>query len=177
MTLNVKLLFPALVGLSVLTLAGCTCVKPGEECADPVLMTEVVEEVVVIEEPLDTVVVPLGIGEARTTEGMLPVYFNFDSSAVGEDQKPRVQVNADFMDANVDYMVRIEGNTDSRGTDEYNMALGERRALSAQQYLMDLGVEEARLTTVSYGKERLLLNGQSEDAWSQNRRCDFVVAK
>lgn len=169
MTLNAKMLLPALLGLSVLTLTGCSCNKPGAECADPVLATPVAET-----ESLDTPM--LGIGEGRTTEGMLPVYYNFDSSKVRADQQARIQVNADFMNTNA-YNVAIEGNTDSRGTQEYNMALGERRALAAKKALIDLGVEEARLTTVSYGEERLLLSGQNEDAWAQNRRSDFVVVK
>jgi peptidoglycan-associated lipoprotein len=71
--------------------------------------------------------------------------------------------------------IRIEGNCDPRGTKEYNMALGERRALSAQNYLIRLGISEARLSTVSYGAERILLHGQNELAWAQNRRADFVA--
>ena len=71
--------------------------------------------------------------------------------------------------------IRIEGNCDSRGTNEYNMALGERRALSAKKYLVNLGVVESRLSTVSYGEEKMLLHGHDELSWSQNRRADFVV--
>ena len=63
------------------------------------------------------------------------------------------------------------------GTNEYNMALGERRALSAKKYLENLGVSEARLTTISYGEERLLLHGQDELSWAQNRRDDFVIVE
>lgn len=168
MTLNAKMLLPALLGLTALTLTGCSCNKPGAECADPVLATPAATE------SLDTPM--LAIGEGRTTEGMLPVYYNFDSSKVRGDQEARIQVNADFMNSN-SYNVAIEGNTDSRGTQEYNMALGERRALAAKKALMDLGVEEARLSTVSYGEERLLLTGQNEEAWAQNRRSDFVVVQ
>lgn len=176
MALNLKMLVPAIFGLSALTLSGCSCVNPGDEVADPVLM-EPVEEVVVVavEEPLDTA--PLGIGEGRTTVGMLPVYYAFDSSKIAAEQKSRIDVNAAFIDANADYKVRIEGNTDSRGTGEYNMALGERRALSAQQALLDLGVAASRLSTVSYGENKALLSGEYKDAWAANRRSDFVVVE
>lgn len=168
MAVNVKMLIPIFVGMSMLTLAGCSCKKPA--CVEPVLAAEATNE-----ESLDTVA--YGIGEGRTTEGMLPVYYNFDRSDIREDQKSRLQVNADFMSAKSDLSVRIEGNTDSRGTNEYNMALGERRALSAQKFLIDLGVAAARLSTVSYGEERSLLSGQDEAAYSQNRRSDFVVVE
>ena len=169
MTVNVKMLMPIFVGMSMLTLVGCSCKKPA--CLEPVL----VDEVVGSEESLDTAA--FGIGEGRTTDGMLPVYYNFDSSDIRDDQKARIVVNADFMALAVDLNVRIEGNTDSRGTNEYNMALGERRALSAKKALIDLGVAENRLSTVSYGEERLLLSGQNASSWAQNRRSDFVVAQ
>ena len=106
---------------------------------------------------------------------MLPIYFDFDSSEIRADQVARIQVNADFTNSNMDYKVRIEGNTDPRGTNEYNMALGERRALSAKKYMVNLGVDETKLTTVSYGEERMLLHGHDELSWAQNRRADFVV--
>ena len=69
----------------------------------------------------------------------------------------------------------IEGNTDMRGTNEYNLALGERRAMSAKSYLKEFGIEEGRIRTVSYGEERPLFNGQSEDDFAQNRRDDFIL--
>ncbi len=119
----------------------------------------------------------LGISEGRTTEGMLPVYFEFDSSDVKNDQVARIEVNAEFLKNQKGYDVRIEGNCDPRGTNEYNMALGERRALSAKKYLVNLGVDEAKMSTVSYGEERMLLLGHDELSWAQNRRADFVVVE
>jgi len=126
-------------------------------------------------EPLDSK--PLGISEGRTTEGMLPVYFDFDASEVRPDQISRIEGNAAFIKSNPDYEIKIEGNCDPRGTNEYNMALGERRALSAKKYLINLGVDEAKLSTISYGEERLLLEGQDELSWAQDRRDDFVVVE
>ena len=168
MIVNMKKLIPIFVGMSLLTLTGCGCKQPA--CNQAV----VTDDVIGSEESLDTVA--YGIGEGRTTDGMLPVYYSFDSSDIRDDQKARVEVNADFMAAASDLGVRIEGNTDSRGTNEYNMALGERRALSAKKALIDLGVAEARLSTVSYGEERLLLSGKNGSS-AQNRRSDFVVAQ
>ena len=165
-----RFMLPALLCLSIMALTGCGSDKQTDQAmkvdakaaAGPV-------------ESLDSK--PLGISEGRTTEGMLPVYFNYDSSDIKKDQVARVQVNADFIKSKAKYEIRIEGNCDPRGTNEYNMALGERRALSAKKYLVNLGVSEAKLSTVSYGEERLLLQGQDEMSWAQNRRADFVVVQ
>ena len=80
-----------------------------------------------------------------------------------------------FSDGEV--MVEIQGNCDERGTNEYNLALGERRAKSAQAYLVNLGVNPDRIGTVSFGEERPLVPGQNEEAWAKNRRDDFVIIK
>jgi peptidoglycan-associated lipoprotein len=162
-----RFVLPALLCLSLVALTGCgsdsqtdQAMKVDSKAAGP-------------QESLDSK--PLGISEGRTSEGMLPVYFDFDKSDIRKDQVSRIQVNADFMKNKQKYDVRIEGNCDQRGTNEYNMALGERRAQSAKKYLVNLGVAEARLSTISYGKERLLVQGQDEMAWAQNRRDDFVA--
>ncbi len=115
------------------------------------------------------------ISEGRTHGPMLPVYFDFDKSSIRDDQKARLEGNGDFLSAHPRVMIAIEGNCDERGTNEYNMALGERRALTAKKYLMNLGVAESRLQTVSYGEEKPLLYGHDELSWAQNRRDDFVI--
>ena len=172
MVSKVKVVLPVLLCVSVLALSGCGSKKQ----TDQAVQTEKPKEAIGAEESLDSK--PLGINEGRTTEGMLPVYFDFDSSDIRKDQVARIQVNAEFVNTNQKgYEVRIEGNTDPRGTNEYNMALGERRALNAKKYLMNLGVDEAKLTTVSYGEERLLLQGNDELSWAQDRRDDFVVVQ
>jgi peptidoglycan-associated lipoprotein len=168
---KVKVVLPVLVFAVIMTLSGCG----SKSDTDKAMKTAEQGEAMGTEESLDSK--PLGISEGRTTEGMLPIYFDFDSSEIRADQVARVQVNADFTNSNMNYQVRIEGNTDPRGTNEYNMALGERRALSAKKYLVNLGVDETRLTTVSYGEERMLLHGHDELSWAQNRRADFVAAK
>lgn len=114
---------------------------------------------------------------SRTTVGMQPVYFDFDSSVIRQDQLERMEANARFIKDNPGFQVRIEGNCDERGTNEYNLALGERRATSAMKYLLNLGIEQTRLSILSYGEERPLKTGNDEVAWVENRRDDFVVVR
>ena len=116
----------------------------------------------------------LAILEGRTTGPMLPIYFDFDKSNVRADQKGRLEGNAKYLKSKAAAKVVVEGNCDERGTNEYNMALGERRAQSAKKYLVNLGVNAGNLTTISYGEEKPLNFGHDELAWSQNRRADFV---
>ena len=113
--------------------------------------------------------------EGRTSAPLLPIYFDFDKFNLRADQVTRVEKNAAFLKANPRVRVRIEGNCDERGTNEYNMALGERRALSAKKYLVNLGVEQGRLKTMSYGEEKPMLHGHDELSWAQNRRDDFQI--
>ena len=82
---------------------------------------------------------------------------------------------ADFLKDSPDVHIRIEGNCDERGTNEYNLALGERRANSAAKFLISLGISPDRVETISYGEERPLASGYGEGAWAQNRRDDFTV--
>lgn len=132
-----------------------------------------------IYEPIDSgessVSSEIKISEGRTHEGLLPIYFDFDKSNVRDDQKERLVGNAAFIKANRNMKITIEGNCDERGTNEYNIALGERRAQAAKKYLINLGVSPDVLYTVSYGEERPLLFGHDEYSWSQNRRDDFVI--
>lgn len=129
-------------------------------------------------ESLDTEATEAAITmEGRTSGPMLPVYFAFDSAGIEGDQVPRIEKNASFLKENKTFQVRIEGNCDPRGTREYNLALGERRAQSAKKYLVNLGVDGNQLSTISWGEEKLLLYGHDELSWAQNRRVDFVILK
>ena len=128
-------------------------------------------------ESLETDVAESNIMEGRTSAPMLPVYFDFDSSAIRDDQVERIEHNGDFLKENPEVLIRIEGNCDPRGTREYNLALGERRALSAKKYLVNLGIDDSKIDTVSWGEEKLLLHGHDEISWAQNRRDDFVIIK
>lgn len=110
----------------------------------------------------------------RTSPGMLPVYFDFDQAAIKPDMAERLIQNGEYLKQMTNSVV-IEGNCDDRGTNEYNLALGEKRAINVRSYLLNLGISPSRIRTVSYGEERPLFTEQTEFAWSQNRRVDFVV--
>ena len=105
------------------------------------------------------------------------IHFAFDRFDLRPDERKILDMHAKWLKAHPEFMVRIEGNCDERGTVEYNMALGQRRAASAMKYLVDLGVEKKRLSTISYGKERPLDPGHNEDAWAKNRRDHFNVTR
>jgi peptidoglycan-associated lipoprotein len=106
-----------------------------------------------------------------------PVYFDFDKSFIREDAKPALQKSADYLKKNKDAKIQVQGNCDERGTSEYNMALGDRRATSAKKYLVGLGVNGNRISTVSYGKEKPICTDHNEECWQKNRRGDFVLQK
>jgi peptidoglycan-associated lipoprotein len=103
------------------------------------------------------------------------VYFDFDSSVIKASEKPKAAAVADYLKANKGKAVRVEGNCDERGTEEYNRSLGERRALALREELVRLGISPDFLDTTSYGKDRPVAQGHDESAWKQNRRDDFVV--
>ena len=105
------------------------------------------------------------------------IHFEFDSAKLTVQAQEILRIKARYMQENPGISVTIEGHCDDRGTNEYNLALGERRALSAQAYLRTLGVDEPRLDTVSYGEESPLVPGTSEVARAKNRRAHFVVKK
>ena len=103
------------------------------------------------------------------------VYFDFDSSVLKVGEKPKVAAVADYLKANQGKAVRVEGNCDERGTEEYNRALGERRALAVREELIRLGIGPTEVDTISYGKDKPVAQGHDESAWKQNRRDDFIV--
>lgn len=102
------------------------------------------------------------------------VYFAFDSSAIDDESRQVIQANAAYLAANPQARVTLEGHTDERGTREYNLALGERRAQSVERALRAGGVASNRISTVSFGEEKPVAPGQGEQAWGQNRRVEFV---
>jgi peptidoglycan-associated lipoprotein len=111
----------------------------------------------------------------RCSPEFKPIYFDYDQSSVRGDQIPTMEFNGNYLRNNSSARVLVEGNTDDRGTNEYNLALGERRAASAKRYLIEFGIEEGRIRTVSYGEERPLFLGTSEDDYAHNRRDDFIL--
>lgn len=103
------------------------------------------------------------------------VRFDFDKSEVGEDGRKTCGVVAGYLKKNPQAKMQIEGHSDERGTAEYNLALGERRATAVMTYLVSLGVPKGALSTVSFGKEKPLDPGHDEGAWAKNRRAHFVL--
>jgi peptidoglycan-associated lipoprotein len=103
------------------------------------------------------------------------IHFEFDKSRLLPEAKAILRVKAEWLKANPEARAIIEGHCDERGTNEYNLALGDRRAQSAKTYLVDLGIAPERLTCISYGEERPLDPGHNEAAWAKNRRDQFVL--
>ncbi len=103
------------------------------------------------------------------------IYFDFDKYNLREDAKSGLKTNFDVMKERGDARIQIEGHCDERGTVEYNLALGEKRARSAMEYLASMGISRDRMSIISYGKERPAVMGSNEDAWARNRRAEFVT--
>lgn len=103
------------------------------------------------------------------------IYFDFDKSSIRPDARETLKANADYILKNKAAGIVVEGHCDERGTAEYNMALGQKRAQEAKKYLVNLGVKGSSIKTVSYGKERPIDPGHDEDAWAKNRRDHFVI--
>jgi peptidoglycan-associated lipoprotein len=103
------------------------------------------------------------------------IHFDFDKSSLKPAAQAILRDKAAYLMANPNLSVIIEGHCDERGTNEYNMALGDRRASSAKNFLVDLGVESRRLTTISYGEEKPIDPAHNEAAWTKNRRAHFVI--
>jgi len=102
-------------------------------------------------------------------------FFDFDDFTLRNDAKSALDNDAKYLEKNAGARINVEGHCDERGSVEYNLALGEKRAKSAKDYLVSYGIAANRITTISYGKERPFAQGHDESAWSQNRRAHFVV--
>jgi peptidoglycan-associated lipoprotein len=115
------------------------------------------------------------IDDINRNSPLKPVFFGLDAAEVDAEGQRILQANADILRRYQTWQISIEGHCDERGTAEYNLALGERRAVAARNYLVSLGIPADRVKTVSYGKEFPFDPGHTEEAWSKNRRAHFVV--
>ena len=113
---------------------------------------------------------------ARERGWIQDAFFAFDASTLDAEAQEALQRSAAWLRQNPEYRLRVEGHCDDRGTEQYNLALGDRRADTALSYLVTLGIERSRLETVSYGEERPFEEGASESAWAQNRRAHLVLS-
>ncbi len=112
---------------------------------------------------------------AVQAEGLQPVFFDFDAYALSAEARTVLDADARLLRARPAVNVVIEGHCDERGTEEYNQALGERRAQAAKEYLVNAGIAASRLSLISYGKERPFATGSDEASWAQNRRAHLVI--
>ena len=103
------------------------------------------------------------------------VYFAFDDYSLSGQSQSSLDELSNYMQSNSSVRVKLEGHCDERGSTEYNLALGQRRAQAVKDYLVQLGIDENRLPTISYGEEKPAVDGNNEAAWSQNRRVEFVL--
>jgi peptidoglycan-associated lipoprotein len=141
--------------------------KPPEPVAEPaVVPPEPVTEDTMTSRSLD---------DLNRDSPLKPVFFEYDSAEIGGDGQAALDADAALLKKYPTWVVTIEGHCDERGTAEYNLALGERRAVAARAYLLSLGIQADRLRTVSYGKEFPFDPGHNEAAWAKNRRAHFVI--
>ena len=121
----------------------------------------------------------IGYGASGSDAGkagdLKSINFDFDKSNLTTEAKTILKANVEWLKKNPKISIQIEGHCDSRGTIEYNLALGEKRAVIVKKYIMALGVKKERLSVISYGKERPLVKEDSEAAWAKNRRANFVI--
>lgn len=118
-----------------------------------------------------------GDSDSNRAGGLKTVYFDYSSSSITTATKETLTQNAEFLKTNPNVKIQIEGHCDERGSVQYNLALGERRANSVRDFLLGLGVKAVRMTTISLGKEKPLAFGHDEESWSKNRRGNFVVTE
>lgn len=133
------------------------------------------EEEEVLDSMVDTTEPEFQVEEAEPFQGATPVYFGFDQYMITPDAEVQLARLAMYLKENLDQSLKIEGHCDERGTVEYNLALGEKRALSVMNFLVNLGVDASRITTTSMGEEMPAVAGSDAYSWSQNRRVEFIL--
>jgi peptidoglycan-associated lipoprotein len=174
-TLQLSLIVLTLTGL----LAACTTAPPSSTTAasqGQVQATDVSQQPDV--KGVDgSSVSSQGVADHQAVKGLERVYFDFDQFTLTSAARGVLKKNAAYLQANSGVKVVIEGHCDERGSDEYNLALGERRASAAKQYLVSLGVNAGRLSIISYGEEKPLEALSSEQAWAKNRRAEFKAIR
>ncbi len=161
-----KWYFLALLFVIPVMLFSVSCQKKVVD-ATPAPVAEETEDVMVKEEAV--------VYRAPSVVMQEDIYFAFDKSTLTPAAQDNLLRKAEWLRENSDATVTIEGHCDERGTNEYNLALGDRRAESAKAFLVDLGIDPSRLTTISYGEERPVDPRNMEEAWAKNRRDHFVV--
>ncbi len=194
MTKTLKTFALALLTVLIVVLPACRTKKTPAPVTTPTATTATVPEVAPPPPPTTTVSqTPDFVKEPSVTEEALPAdidqanrvaqergyiqdaFFAFDESTLTPDAQTALTNSANWLKKNPQYNLLIEGHCDERGTEQYNLALGDRRANTAKEYLVTLGIDAARIRTVSYGEERPFDPGHDEAAWAKNRRDHLVL--
>ena len=116
-----------------------------------------------------------GDSDSNKAGALKTVFFDFNSAALSSSTKDALTNNANFLKTNTTVKVQVEGHADERGGVQFNLALGEKRAKGVREFLIAQGIDGSRISTISFGKERPVAFGHDEDAWSKNRRANFVI--
>src|ERR671924_610701 len=167
---------------AALALAGCsstTTTKPNEPNAASVKPPAERGKTMASSSPSTSSLEALQRGESTATPALSPlkeIYFDFDRYDLSRDARESLKANAGWLKDNLSAVVQIEGHCDERGTTEYNLALGAKRAQAAMDYLTTLGIAANRLSTISYGEEIPVCKEKTEECWARNRRARFVVS-
>ncbi len=193
MTKTLKTFALALLTVLIVVLPACRTKKtpapvttptataaPAPEVAPPPPTTTVAPPSDFVKEPaVSEEALPSDIDEANRVaqqRGYIQdAFFAFDESTLSPDAQTALQNSANWLKKNPQYNLLIEGHCDERGTEQYNLALGDRRANTAKEYLVTLGIDGARIKTVSYGEERPFDPGHDEAAWAKSRRDEFII--
>ena len=182
-----KFLVSMMVVLALVAVGGCKKKKPDTGAnmeIKPATVEPTAQEVTSNPEPAiagDQTEDPLSadlaqVNEYVTGQGLLgDVFFDYDQYELRQDARDRLAQNARFLTSRPEFILTIEGHADERGTNDYNIALGDRRASAVRDYLSTLGVAADRMRTVSYGEERPFCGDSSEGCWQQNRRAHFTI--
>lgn len=190
--MNRKWMIWMVVPVLLTFLYGCPKKKPATPPADLDVETQPVEtpppattqEVVEtpppatedeVEDPLLSADLQIVNDELRRRGFSPDVYFDYDESSLSDETRERLARNAELLKAQTQFLVTIEGHADERGTNEYNLALGEKRANAVRDYLGSLGVDGGRLRIITYGEERPVCTTSEESCWSQNRRAHMII--
>ena len=183
---NVTRSFAVILAINVIIVSGCAkedVVKKDEPMAQQQTLQQQTAQQQLSAAPKSEPAKPTdqlqnSTAKASAAVSLQTVYFDFDRSDLRQDSRDMLTKNAQaLMKDLVDSKIKIEGHCDERGSDEYNLALGDRRAKAVATYLITLGVKQDRISTVSFGKEKPAMQGSDETAWSKNRRAEFVIVK
>jgi peptidoglycan-associated lipoprotein len=161
--------------LLISLLAACASDKPAEVVSAPAAPAEAPAVTPVAEAPKEVAPVSTdALDDANSILAKRSAFFDFDKSVIKSADKPMVQAHAQYLGGHADRKVVVEGNCDERGSSEYNLALGNRRATAVKKMLVVSGAKAGQISTVSFGEEKPRETGHNEAAWSQNRRADIA---